>query len=119
VFWAGPRAGTTYELTRSPDGRVYIRYLTGGAPVGSPRPDFITIGTYVVPNAVAAVRTAAQQPGAVSVPVPGGGVGFYNSARPTSVYFAYRGSNVQVETYAPSAAVARTLVQTGAIKPIS
>src|SRR5690349_21787017 len=30
VYWAGPRAGATYELTRSPDGRVYIRYLTGG-----------------------------------------------------------------------------------------
>ncbi len=119
VYWAGARAGTTYELTKSPDGRVYIRYLTGGAKVGSPRPDFITVGTYVVPNAVAAVRAAAQQPGAISVPVPGGGVGFYNSARPTSVYFAYPASNVQVETYAPSAAVARRLVESGAIKPVS
>jgi hypothetical protein len=119
VYWAGARAGTTYELTKSPDGRVYIRYLTGGAKVGSPRPDFITVGTYVVPNAVAAVRAAAQQPGAISVPVPGGGVGFYNSARPTSVYFAYPASNIQVETYAPSAAVARRLVESGVIKPVT
>src|SRR6476646_5979771 len=29
LYWAGPRAGTTYELTRSPDGRVYVRYLSG------------------------------------------------------------------------------------------
>ena len=118
VYWAGPRAGTTYELTKTPDGRVYVRYLTGGARVGSPLPNFLTIGTYVVPNAAAAVRTAAAQPGAVRVPVSGG-FGFYNRARPTSVYFAYPGSNVQVETYDPSAAVARQLVETGAIKPVS
>lgn len=117
VYWAGPRAGTTYELTRSPDGRVYVRYLSGGAKVGSPLPDFLTVGTYVVPNAVTAVRAAAAQPGAVRVPVPGG-VGFYNTARPTSVYFAYPNSNVQVETYDPSPAVARQLVETGAITPV-
>jgi hypothetical protein len=117
VYWAGPRAGATYELTRSPDGRVYIRYLTGGAKIGSPLPDFLTVGTYVVPNAAAAVRAAANQPGAVAVHVPGG-FGFYNNARPTSVYFAFRGSNVQVETYDPSSAVARRLVETGAIKPV-
>jgi hypothetical protein len=117
VYWAGPRPGTTYELTRSPDGRVYVRYLTGGAKVGSPLPDFLTVGTYVVPNAAAAVRAAAAQPGAVRVPVPGG-VGFYNSARPTSVYFAHPGSNVQVETYDPSAAVARQLVESGTIRPV-
>jgi hypothetical protein len=118
VYWAGPRAETTYELTKTPDGRVYVRYLTGGARLGSPLPNFLTIGTYVVPNAAAAVRTAAAQPGAVRVAVQGG-FGFYNRARPTSVYFAYPGSNVQVETYDPSAAVARQLVETGAIKPVS
>lgn len=118
VYWAGARPATTYELTTSPDGRVYVRYLTGGARVGSPLPNFLTVGTYVVPNAEAAVRTAAAQPGAIKVPVPGG-VGFYNSARPTSVYFAYPGSNVQVETYDPSPAVARQLVESGAIKPVS
>ena len=118
VYWAGARPATTYELTTSPDGRVYVRYLTGGAKVGSPLPNFLKVGTYVVPNAEAAVRTAAAQPGAIKVPVPGG-VGFYNSARPTSVYFAYPGSNVQVETYDPSPAVARQLVESGAIKPVS
>jgi hypothetical protein len=118
VYWAGARAGATYELTRTPDGRVYVRYLTGGAKVGSQLPDFLTVGTYVVPNAEAAVRAAAAQPGAVSVPLRGG-VAFYNRARPTSVYFAYAGSDVQVETYDPSPAVARQLVETGAIKPVS
>jgi hypothetical protein len=118
VYWAGQRAGVTYELTRTPDGRVYIRYLTGGAKVGSPLPDFLTIGTYVVPNAEAALRTAAAQPGAIRIPFQDG-FAFYNRARPTSVYFAASGSGVQVETYDPSAAVARRLVESGAITPIS
>jgi hypothetical protein len=117
VYWAGPLPDATYELTQSPDGRVYVRYLTGGAQVGSPLPNFLTVGTYVVPNAEAAVRAAAAQPGAVHVPVRGG-VGFYNRARPTSVYFAYPGSNIQVETYDPSPAVARRLVERGLIKPV-
>ena len=107
-----------YEVTRSADGRVYVRYLTGGARVGSPLPDFLTVGTYVVPNAARAVRVAARQPGAIAVSVPGG-VGFYNRARPTSVYFALLGSNLQIETYDPSALVARRLVESGAVLPIS
>jgi hypothetical protein len=118
VYWAGPRAGATYELTRSPDGRVYIRYLTGGAKVGSPLPYFLTIGTYVVPNAGSAVRAAARQPGAVALSVPGG-FGFYNRSRPTSLYFAVASSNLQVETYDPSAAAARSLVESGSIRPVS
>jgi hypothetical protein len=117
VYWAGPMPGATYELTRVPDGRVYVRYLTGRARVGSPLPNFLTVGTYLVPNAEAAVRAAAGQPGSVSVPLRGG-VAFYNRARPTSVYFAYVGSHVQVETYDPSPAAARRLVETGAIKPL-
>jgi hypothetical protein len=118
VYWAGSKANVTYELTRTPDGRVYLRYLTGGAKVGSPLPDFLTIGTYVVPNAEAALRAAAAQPGSVSIPLQNG-FAFYNRARPTSVYLATSGSGVQVETYDPSAAVARRLVKTGAITPIS
>lgn len=118
VYWNGPRTGATYELTRTPDGRVYIRYLTDGAKVGSPLPNFLTVGTYVVPNAEAAVAAAAAQPGAVRLPLKGG-VAFYNTARPTSVYFAYAGSDVQVETYDPSASAARQLVESGAIKPVS
>src|SRR5262245_63358257 len=40
VYWAGPRAGVTYELTRSAGGQIYIRYLPAGVRVGDPRPQF-------------------------------------------------------------------------------
>jgi hypothetical protein len=118
VYWAGPQAGVVYEFTEAADGRVYVRYLTGGVKVGTPRPSFLTVGTYLVPDAVAAVRRAARQPGAVTLALRGGAIGVYNRARPTSVYFAYPGSRVQVETYDPSAAVARGLVLSGAVQPV-
>jgi hypothetical protein len=118
LYWAGPQAGVVYEFTEAADGRVYLRYLTGGVKIGTPRPNFLTIGTYLVPDAAAAVRRATHQHGAVTLALRGGAIGFYNRARPTSVYFAYPGSRVQVETYDPSAAVARALVLSGAVQPV-
>jgi hypothetical protein len=118
IYWAGPHASTTYELTVTPDERVYIRYLPGGVKVGTPSPGYLTIGTYPVADATAALHRAASNPGAVTLALPGGAIGYYNRARPTSVYFAYPGSSEQVETYDPSASVALTLVKTGAVKPL-
>ncbi len=46
VYWAGPEPRKTYEFTRTEDGRIYIRYLPPGTKIGSPRGDFLTVGTY-------------------------------------------------------------------------
>ena len=35
VYWAGSQPRFTYEVTRTKDGRVYIRYLPPGATVGT------------------------------------------------------------------------------------
>jgi hypothetical protein len=51
VYWAGPRAAQTYELFKTQDGRVYVRYLPAGVKIGDPRPQFLTVGTY--PRAIA------------------------------------------------------------------
>ena len=59
VYWLGPRSGFTYELTRLPNGQVYIRYLPEGVEVGDPRPEFDTIGTYPAQDGLAAAETAA------------------------------------------------------------
>jgi hypothetical protein len=34
VYWAGPKPGFTYELTRTSSGLIFIRYLPNGVPVG-------------------------------------------------------------------------------------
>jgi hypothetical protein len=117
-YWAGPGGAQTFEWTDLPDGRVYVRYLTGGAKVGDPRPQFLTVGTYPVGNGVAALHKAGGQPGARLLKVKGGGTALINTRTPTSVYLAYPGSKEQVEVFDPDPARALQLVTSGQIQPI-
>ena len=116
VYWAGPRTGAVYEVTESA-GRVYVRYLASGTQLGSPQPDFLTVATYPRPNAYADIEAAAKRPGAVTIAIPEG-LAVYDSATPTSVYLAYRGSTQQVEVYSPSGLEARRLVESGRVRPV-
>src|SRR5207244_6809081 len=45
IYWAGERPGFTYELTKTTDNRVFIRYLPAGVPVGT-KVQYLTIATY-------------------------------------------------------------------------
>lgn len=118
IYWAGPEPGARLELTHDADGRVYVRYLTGGAPAGDPRPLFLTVGTYPVPDAQAALRRAARQSSAPLRRVPGGGLALVRPGDPTSVYFAYPGSSSQVEVFDPSPKRALDLVLSGGVVPV-
>ena len=119
VYWSGPRPNYTYELTLASDAqRIYLRYLPAGVPLGSPRPDYLSIGTYSVRGAAAALRTRAAQPGGVGFRLPHGGVGYYATARPTSVYIAFPNTNEQIEVYDPSAAVALRTAKSGIVRPV-
>jgi hypothetical protein len=117
LYWAGRQPDVSYELTQTPDGRVYVRYLPSGAQVGSAQP-YLTIGTYPVANAYATTRAASQKPGSVVIEIPGG-VAFYSRRRPTSVYIAYPGVNEQVEVYDPSPARAHDVVAQHQIRAVS
>ena len=118
IYWAGPRNGYTYELTRTTDGNVYIRYLPPGVAVGDGQPAYLTIGTYPRPKALNGLRLLARRRGNVSFPVEGGGLGVYSRSRPNSVYVAYPGDPVQVEVYDPSAQRARKLARAGRVRPV-
>jgi hypothetical protein len=117
IYWAGPKAGYTYELTQSSGGRIYVRYLPRGVKLGSRKP-FLTIGTYSIPNAFALTEQVARKNDSVRVPIGHGGIAFYARSVPTNVYFAYPGSNYQVEVYDPSAARARRLVTSGQVAAV-
>jgi hypothetical protein len=117
VYWAGREPGKTYELTQTPDGRIYVRYLPAGVPVGAARP-YLTVGTYPVANAYAVTRAASRKPGSVLMTIPGG-TAFYARSRPTSVYLAFPGIDEQIEVYDPSAAAARSAVANRAISAVS
>jgi hypothetical protein len=117
VYWTGARAGKTYELTQTADGRVYVRYLPAGLKVGS-SVQYPFVATFPVPNAFTATRNAAQGPDSVKVPVAGGAVAFYSQSSPTNVYLAFRGSDYQIEVFDPDPRHARALVHTGHVRPI-
>ena len=115
LYWVGPSRGSAYELTQTPEGRSFVRYLPSAAELGSSRADFLTVATYIQPNAYAAIRAATRRAGAVTIRPAGGGLAVYDRARPTSIFLAFPSVDRQIEVYHPSAAEARRLVRTGAV----
>lgn len=117
IYWVGPQPRFVYELSRTRDGRVYIRYLPRGAKLGSPNPDYLTVGTYPQRHAFATLRATASAQGVQTIRIAGGGLAFQYKGRPTSVYLAYPGSDYQIEVFDPSATRALHLVSSGQVKP--
>jgi hypothetical protein len=113
VYWAGPRRGMQYELTRTKDGRIYIRYLPRGTEVGSSRGDFLTVGTYPQDNAFQTLKATARKQGVATIPLADGGLAFRDTNRPASVYAAYPSSDLQIEVFQPSGGGALKLVRDG------
>jgi hypothetical protein len=118
IYWAGPKADTTYELTRTSNGRIFIRYLPEGVPVGVDKADYTIVGTYPVPNATGVLQSLAKKSGEHKLSVPGGGIAVYSTSQPTNVYVAYPGSNLQIEVFDPSADRARRIVTSGQVAPV-
>jgi hypothetical protein len=106
VYWLGARDGTTYELTRTRDGRIFIRYLPAGVAVGSDAADYVTVGSYPQAGAYGALARTARAAGATVVSIPGGGRAYQDPDRPTSAYAAFPGSDVQIELFDPTAGAA-------------
>ena len=60
----------------------------------------------------------AKKSGEQHLSVPGGGIAVYNTSQPKNVYFAYPGSNFQIEVFYPSADRAKRIVASGKIVPV-
>lgn len=118
VYWAGSHAGGTYELTQTPSGRVFVRYLPAGATVGGSTPHLF-VATFPLKNAFAVTQKAAQGAGSVAIPVAGGAIAFYSKSSPTNVYLAFPGSEYQIEVFDPNPQHGHTLVRSGKVQPIS
>jgi hypothetical protein len=119
IYWLGKRPGARYELTESPSGRVYIRYLTGDAEAGDERADFMTVGTYPGDNGVAELRRAArEQAGAELGRTDDGAVLLIDPNSPNNAHLAYPDANLQIEVYSPIPGQALRLASRGAVQPI-
>jgi len=118
IYWIGPEDNTTYELTRTSAGRIFVRYLPKGVPVGVDKADYTIVGTYPVPDATSVLEGLAKKSGEQKLSVPGGGIAVYSDSQPTNVYVAYPGSNLQIEVFDPSAERAQRLVTSGQVEPV-
>jgi len=117
IYWLGPRPGTTLEVTHNSADDTYVRYLSAGAPIGSPRPDFVSVGTYLRGSAMRGLRSIAAQPGHRSITLSGGGLAVTTGGS-KSVYLAYPGSDYQVEVYTPNPGEALRIVRSGQVEPL-
>ncbi len=115
IYWAGEQEGTALELSQPDRERTYVRYLTGDAKAGDERADFLTVSTYVQPNAVAVLRRQSKRSGGTIGHAPGSATVYFNREDPRSVYLAYPGSSVEVEVYDPNFERALRLVNSGQI----
>jgi hypothetical protein len=118
IYWTGPKAGYTYELTQTSKGNVFVRYLPPGVKVDDQRADFVTVGTYPDANPMRSISAALKRKGTVRLSVPNGGVAVQDSAHPTSVYLTYPNSSLLLEIFAPNPTAARNVVKSGAVVPL-
>lgn len=119
IYWAGPRDEFTYELTLTPGGRIYVRYLPrGAASAGDPRASFLTVGTYPGASSYANLKNVSTGPAVHSNLLHGGGLLVAPKRVPKSVYLAYPGAGYQVEVYDAYNGAARRLALDGLIRPI-
>jgi hypothetical protein len=119
VYWAGEQPKTDLELAEADSGRVYVRYLDEGTEAGTRSTKFMTVVTYPVPNATAALRRALKtRPDAELARGNDGAVVLIDPNTPGSVRLAYPGADQQVELYTPDVEQSIRLATNGTIKPV-
>jgi hypothetical protein len=114
IYWAGPKPGYLYELTRTREGNVYIRYLPPRAAVGAKGAKYMVIGTYPRTKAFDSLKKVAN---GREIGIPGGGIALVDT-NPRSVHLAYPGVDYQVEVYDPSPARSLEVARSGAVRPV-
>lgn len=114
VFWAGPKNGFTYELRRTSDGSIYVRYLPQGVKLGATKP-YLTVATYPFPGAFNALETVAKRKGVTPIHVPHDGLAAFSARDPHSVHIAYPGVDYQIEVFDPTPGSATKLVALGQV----
>jgi hypothetical protein len=117
IYWVGERAGAEIEYEQVAD-RSYVRYLSGDAEAGDPRPAFLTIATYPLDDPVDALGANARRTGTELQGARGGALVWVNPDRPQSVYLAEPGAEHQVEVYDPLPRRALSVALSGEVVPV-
>jgi hypothetical protein len=120
VYWVGGRVGTeSYELDKASTGNVYIRYLTGDAQAGDPGAEFLTVGTYPVPEASKALHEGAKTATEGQKLSRHDGFEALSSPQSTNAYVVFDDEpELQIEIYSPQPGEAAELATSGALEPL-
>jgi hypothetical protein len=113
IYWAGPREGYLYELKRTQDGSVYIRYLPPGVNAGAPGNSYLIIATYPFKHALEALENAAKGGG---ISLAGGGLALVDGKTAKSVHVAFPKVDYQVEVFDPSPKRALAIATSGQLR---
>lgn len=116
IYWAGPKPGYLYELTRTSTGKIFVRYLPKGARVGSKQSIYLIVATYPFRNAFKALNDLTGQP---QLKIPGGGVAIVDKSHPESVHLAFPGVNNQIEIFDPSPSRSLAVARSGDVRPVT
>jgi dipeptidyl aminopeptidase/acylaminoacyl peptidase len=115
IYWAGPREGYLYELSRTDTGAVYIRYLPPGVNAGAKGAKYLIVATYPFGNALDALKNVTKGKG---IELPGGGLALVDRSYPKSVHVAFPRVDYQVEVFDPSPARALEVATSGEVQPV-
>ena len=115
IYWAGPKQGYTYELTRTSAGNVYVRYLPPGVKVGDTRSSFLFVVTYPFPDALTGLKDVANGGGTT---LPDGGLALPSAGYAKSYHLAYPNVPYEIEVYDPSPARAKAVALSGQVRPV-
>ena len=116
IYWAGPKPGYLYELTRTSTGKIFVRYLPPGTQVGSKKATYLIVATYPFRNALKALTDLRTQH---QLKIPGGGIAIVDASHPQSVHLAFPDSNNQIEVYDPSPTRSLAIVKSGSVRPVT
>jgi hypothetical protein len=114
VYWAGPREDAQYELTATQTGNIFIRYLPEDVEVGDAS-EHLTVATYPVAGGYQLLVESSTTEGANAVHAESGALVVTNDNDDQRAYFAFEGSDFQVEVFDPAPGVAAGLVLDGSL----
>jgi hypothetical protein len=118
VYWAGLVPGKEMEASETAEGDFQVRYLDEGTEAGGGGAGVLTIGSYPLPDPVAAVEGFAARKGSLTRRSADGREVVTSVEKPTSVYFANSDDSVQVEVYDPNYKRAMNLALSAHVRPV-
>ena len=118
VYWVGPQPGSEgFELTTAEDGSVFLRYVPDGASGKDPETEYVTVGTYPVPDAQGALLNAKESSPSAKLTERDG----YQvlEGGPKNVYVVFSAQpELQIELYSPEPGEADQLANAGVLTTI-